>query len=105
MFRKPVLFVGLVLAAGAFLLAEGPTAITQSRAENRLEETAMSEGKIVKTDEEWKAILTPEQYHVTREANKYSLRALARRYSVFMQAMEIRLKELGLVCKDTCGTV
>ena len=68
MFRKPVLFVGLVFAAGAFLLAEGPTAITQSRAENRLEETAMSEGKIVKTDEEWKAILTPEQYHVTREA-------------------------------------
>lgn len=68
MFRKSVLFVGLVLAAAAFLLAEGSAGITPSRAEDPMEETAMSEGKIVKTDEEWKAILTPEQYHVTREA-------------------------------------
>ncbi len=28
----------------------------------------MSKTKIIKTDEEWKEILTPEQYHVTREA-------------------------------------
>ncbi|HOK20164.1 MAG TPA: ImmA/IrrE family metallo-endopeptidase, partial [Thermosynergistes sp.] len=34
---------------------------------------------------------------LAREAHKYSLRALARRYLVSMQAMEIRLKELGLV--------
>jgi len=40
---------------------------------------------------------------LSREAHKYSLRGLARRYMVSMQAMEIRLKELGLVCKDMRG--
>ena len=40
---------------------------------------------------------------LAREAHRYSLRALARRYLVSMQAMEIRLKELGLVCKDMRG--
>ena len=39
---------------------------------------------------------------LSREAHKYSLRGLARRYMVSMQAMEIRLKELGLVCKVRC---
>ncbi len=38
---------------------------------------------------------------LAREAHKYTLQALARRYVVSMQAMEIRLKELGLVCKET----
>ena len=42
---------------------------------------------------------------LAREAHRYSLRALARRYLVSMQAMEIRLKELGLVCKDLRGAV
>ena len=42
---------------------------------------------------------------LAREAHRYSLRALARRYLVSMQAMEIRLKELGLVCKDMRGAV
>ncbi len=42
---------------------------------------------------------------LAREAHKYSLRALARRYLVSMQAMEIRLKELGLVCKDMIGMI
>ena len=42
---------------------------------------------------------------LAREAHKYSLRGLARRYLVSMQAMEIRLKELGLVCKDMRGAV
>ena len=36
---------------------------------------------------------------LSREAHKYSLRGLAPRYMVSVQAMEIRLKELGLVCK------
>ena len=42
---------------------------------------------------------------LAREAHRYTLRALALRYKVSMQAMEIRLKELGLVCKDMCGAV
>ena len=42
---------------------------------------------------------------LAREAHKYSLRALARRYLVSMQAMEIRLKELGLVCKGMRGVI
>ena len=42
---------------------------------------------------------------LAREAHKYSLRALARRYLVSMQAMEIRLKELGLVCKGMHGVI
>jgi Zn-dependent peptidase ImmA (M78 family) len=42
---------------------------------------------------------------LTREAHKYTLSELARHYVVSVQAMEIRLKELGLVCKDMCGAV
>jgi len=42
---------------------------------------------------------------LAREAHRYTLRALALRYKVSMQAMEIRLKELGLVCKGMCGAV
>ena len=42
---------------------------------------------------------------LSREAHRYTLRALALRYKVSMQAMEIRLKELGLVCKGMCGAV
>ena len=42
---------------------------------------------------------------LAREAHRYSLRALALRYKVSLQAMEIRLKELGLVCKGMCGAV
>lgn len=38
--------------------------------------------------------------HLAREAHKYSLRVLARHYLVSMQAMEKRLKELGLVCRS-----
>lgn len=38
---------------------------------------------------------------LAREAHKYTLQELTRRYVVSMQAMEIRLKELGLVCKGT----
>ncbi|MFP4483177.1 MAG: peptide-methionine (R)-S-oxide reductase MsrB [Thermovirgaceae bacterium] len=33
-----------------------------------MEVTVVTEDKVIKTEEEWKAILTPEQFHVTREA-------------------------------------
>lgn len=36
--------------------------------ETRTEAPAEPTGKVVKTDEEWKKILTPEQYHILREA-------------------------------------
>ena len=42
---------------------------------------------------------------LAREAHKYSLRVLARYYLGSMQAMEIRLKELGLVCNDMRGVI
>jgi Zn-dependent peptidase ImmA (M78 family) len=42
---------------------------------------------------------------LAREAHRYTLRALALRYKVSLQAMEIRLKELGLVCKGMCEAV
>jgi len=48
--------------------------------------------------------LMPKKF-LAREAHKYNLRALARRHLVSMRAMEIRLKELGLVCNDMCGDI
>jgi Zn-dependent peptidase ImmA (M78 family) len=36
---------------------------------------------------------------LAREAHKFTIEELTRRYMVSVQAMEIRLKELGLVCK------
>ncbi len=36
--------------------------------ETRAEAPAEPTGKVVKTDEEWKKLLTPEQYHILREA-------------------------------------
>ncbi len=38
---------------------------------------------------------------LAREAHKFTLEELTRRYQVSVQAMEIRLEELGLVCKGT----
>ncbi len=36
--------------------------------ETRTEAPAEPAGKVVKTDEEWKKLLTPEQYHILRES-------------------------------------
>lgn len=38
---------------------------------------------------------------LAREAHMFTLKELTSRYMVSVQAMEIRLKELGLVCKNT----
>lgn len=38
---------------------------------------------------------------LAREAHKFTIEELTQRYMVSMQAMEIRLRELGLVCKGT----
>jgi len=38
---------------------------------------------------------------LSHEVHRHTLEELAQRYLVSVQAMEIRLKELGLVCKAT----
>jgi Zn-dependent peptidase ImmA (M78 family) len=38
---------------------------------------------------------------LAREAHRFTLEELTQHYLVSVQAMEIRLKELGLVCKET----
>ena len=44
-------------------------------------------------------LLCRRRFSIARETHKYSLRGLAHRYMVAVQAMEIRLKELGLACR------
>ncbi len=54
--RSGVMFGGFLALAGFSLNADGQT------------KKALSFKKIIKTDAEWKKILTPEQYRITREA-------------------------------------
>jgi len=59
-----VLAAVLIVAAAGQVGADEPTAATPSAA---IGGTAMN-NRVVKTNEEWEKILTPDQYHVTREA-------------------------------------
>jgi len=65
--RLAILYVFFFTVAAFFLLA-GPGRSAELVAADKLEGTVMTEDKVIKTDEEWKAILTPQQFHVTREA-------------------------------------
>lgn len=56
--RKFIALAGLGLAS---------LPLIASRTLASKENTSMNTAKIVKTDEEWKKILTPEQYHILRE--------------------------------------
>lgn len=59
-----------MLAAMLTVAAAGPVGADESTAATppaAIGETTMSE-RVVKTNEEWEKILTPDQYHVTREA-------------------------------------
>ena len=50
------------------LAACSPEDQSKTTMETRTEIPADPAGKVVKTDEEWEKILTPEQYHILREA-------------------------------------
>jgi methionine-R-sulfoxide reductase len=41
--------------------------ISDINSEENQQESNNMDGKVIKTDEEWREILTPEQYHITRE--------------------------------------
>lgn len=66
--RAVLLVVPLsVLAAGAFLLARPGNAAKGVAVQSSDPSTlAAAHDRVVKTDEEWKKVLTPAQFHVTR---------------------------------------
>ena len=58
----------VLVAAGATLVAAAPAKHETVKIYSVEKKGFVTVDKIVKTKEEWKKILTPEQYHVTREA-------------------------------------
>ena len=59
----------LVILCGAFSFAAcSAEDKKQPVMETRLETPAEPAAKVVKTDAEWKKLLTPEQYHILRES-------------------------------------
>jgi len=63
-------FLSIFITASAFTLVSAGAGEPKKEKAMEILETAPEEpaGKIEKTDEEWKKILTPEQYHILRES-------------------------------------
>ncbi len=86
--------LAMAILAGAILHANTNNLVnaTQGKKEtSRMESTKLE--KVVKTEEEWRRILTPDQYHVTRE--KGTERAFTGAYH--------DLKEKGVYYCVACG--
>ncbi|HOY66041.1 MAG TPA: peptide-methionine (R)-S-oxide reductase MsrB [Candidatus Ozemobacteraceae bacterium] len=66
---RSMIALGCVAAAGVYLLVTCPSVAFEVRASSPAAESggASMTDRIVKTDEEWQKILTPDQFHITRE--------------------------------------
>lgn len=61
------IFASFIFAAAAIFLLAGP-GYSNGKSTSSLEVEHMAENRIIRAEEEWKEILTPEQFYVTRKA-------------------------------------
>jgi len=90
MMKKTISILLLVFSFG-FGSCQSPGV---SEKKDNLKSTGMDTGKVVKTDAEWKKVLSPEQYHVLRE--KGTERPGTGEYNDHF--------EKGVYCCAACGT-
>lgn len=64
---KIVVFMLALLGIAGYLLAQRPQTGSRDRSKHSPAKEKKVIEKIVKTEEEWKKLLTPEQYHVVRQ--------------------------------------
>ncbi|MBX3119277.1 MAG: peptide-methionine (R)-S-oxide reductase MsrB [Fimbriimonadaceae bacterium] len=85
LFCIPILAIGgLLVAYGAMNPQEKSGSQNQKETERKARPKPNKDGKVVLTNDEWKKILTPEEYHVLREQG--TERAFAGKYDEFFEA-------------------
>ena len=71
-FRTTILSLGMFMSILAFTACAQNVSQKQENVVSKVSETDMAADveKIVKTDEEWKEILSPEEYRITRQQGR-----------------------------------